>query len=106
MCKIGIAGEDVIGKEVGSSPGISHSPPMTILISVGVAGFRPLPAQVVYISMVLQFGASIFTAVRVAAQLEVVNAADMDDGSRFKGFGGDAASWFQSLEGVIRSHTS
>ena len=29
MCRMvaGKAGEDVIGKEVGSSPGISHSPP-------------------------------------------------------------------------------
>ena len=27
MYKMGIAGEEVIGKEVGSSPGLSHSPP-------------------------------------------------------------------------------
>ena len=46
MYKVGIAGEEVIGKEVWSSPGLSHSPPMTILISFTVAAFRPLPSQV------------------------------------------------------------
>ena len=46
MYKMGIVGEEVIGKEVGSSPGFSHSPPITILISFTVAGFRPLPSQV------------------------------------------------------------
>ena len=50
MYKMGIAGEVVIGKEVGSSPGLSHSPPITILISFTVAGFRPLPSQV-YVCM-------------------------------------------------------
>ena len=42
----GHRGEEVIGKEVGSSPGLSRSPPITILISFTVAGFRPLPSQV------------------------------------------------------------
>ena len=27
MCKMGIVGEEVIGKEVGSPSGLSHSPP-------------------------------------------------------------------------------
>ena len=49
MYEMGIAGEEVIGKEVGSSPGLSHSPPITILISFTMAGFRPLPSQVLYI---------------------------------------------------------
>ena len=30
----------------GCEPGISHSPPMTILISFTVAGFLSLPSQV------------------------------------------------------------
>ena len=42
----GYSGEEVIGKEAGSSPGLSHSPRITILISFTVAGFRPLPSQV------------------------------------------------------------
>ena len=45
----GIAEKDVIGKEVGevgNSGGISHSPPLTILMCFTVAGFRPLPSQV------------------------------------------------------------
>ena len=46
MCKVGIAGEEVIGKEVGSSPGLSHSPPITILTCFTVARFRPLLSQV------------------------------------------------------------
>ena len=33
-------------KSGGSSPGFSHSLPITILISFTVAGFRPLPSQV------------------------------------------------------------
>ena len=41
MDKMGIAGEEVIGKEVGSSPGLSHSLSITILVSFTVAGFRP-----------------------------------------------------------------
>ena len=36
MCRIGMAGEDVIGKEMGSSPGISHSPPMTVLNNIDI----------------------------------------------------------------------
>ena len=41
MDKMGIAGEEVIGKEVGSSPWLSHSLSITILVSFTVAGFRP-----------------------------------------------------------------
>ena len=62
MCRIGIAGEDVIGQEVGSSPGISHSPPVAIMISFTVAGFRPLPSEVciyihiyIYVSIQILF---------------------------------------------------
>ena len=46
-------------KRGGKHSGISHSPPMTILIFLMAAGFRPLPSQVyvytknIYIYMLL-----------------------------------------------------
>ena len=49
-----VAGEEVIGKEVGSSPGLPHSPPIAILIYFTVAGFRLLspPFSGVYIYII------------------------------------------------------
>ena len=43
MYKMGIVGEEVKGKEVGSSPGLSHSPPIYNNIDIFYGGWLSSP---------------------------------------------------------------